>query len=55
MDKTGKGRPTDNMNKYLYVVTALGGVGLIISLFLASDFLGPIKKIVGLTIHAIFG
>ncbi len=55
LKRAGKGQPTENLNKYLYAVTAVGGVGLVISLFLASDFIGPIKKMVELSIHAIFG
>ncbi len=52
---TGLGRPTENLSKYLFVVSALGGVGLVVSLFLATEFIGPIKKMVELSIHTIFG
>jgi len=55
LDKTGRGRPTDNLSKYLFVVSAVGGVGLVISLILASNFIGPIKKIAELSLKAIFG
>jgi len=55
LDKTGKGRPTDKLSTYLFIVSAVGGVGLVISLFLLSDFIGPFKTMVELSIHAIFG
>ncbi len=55
LDRTGRGRPTENLSKYLFVVSAVGGVGLVISLFLATEFIGPIKKMVELSIQTIFG
>jgi len=49
------GKKLEQMNKYLAIVVAAGFVGLLISLFLMAEFLGPVKKIVGHMMETLIG
>lgn len=43
------------MLKYVYVVSAVGFVGLVVSLILLSEFFDPILNILKLMLGTIFG
>ncbi|GMR04350.1 MAG: hypothetical protein BMS9Abin23_0246 [Thermodesulfobacteriota bacterium] len=49
------GKKLESMNMYLMIVAGAGFVGLLVSLFLMSEFMGPAKKIVEIMMKGVFG